>query len=505
MRWIHFVVVAAITASCSSPQQTVEQSQDKYSEPYRPHYHFSPDHNWTNDPNGLVYYKGEYHLFYQYNPFGNRWGHMSWGHAVSPDLLHWQHLPVAIEEYLDPSGDSTMIFSGSAVVDTNNTSGFFAKDSAGIVAIYTSHVHAKGEGLKQHQSIAYSKDKGRTFTRYDKNPVIDIGRKDFRDPKVFWHEPTKKWIMLTVIPDEFKVNIYGSPDLKRWEFLSAFGPLGDTARIWECPDLFEARSSQGTDKKWVLLISNSHPQGPAYVGMQYFVGSFDGSKFTPELPAQYPLYLDYGRDYYAAITYNNVPESDGRVLLLGWANNWAYGQDIPTFRWRSAMAFPREVSLSVIDGNSRLIQKPIKEYQSLRGEEIQDFATNLNRSFEVEFSVEPGEGTNAGVTLLKTDSSETIIGYDQASSEVYVDRRTSGKTDFNTSFTGVDRAPVRMVNGQIQLTIFVDQSLIEVFVNGGEQVITTQVFPTGQGSAIKSFANDAAPFAIRVWTLRSTW
>jgi fructan beta-fructosidase len=488
--------------TCRAPEGPAE-SEGLYKETFRPQFHFTPDHNWTNDPNGLVYFKGEYHLYYQYNPLGNRWGHMSWGHAVCKDLMHWTHLPVAINEYVDGFGDSVMIFSGSAVVDTNNTSGFFDKDSAGMVAVYTSHVHRAGTGLRQHQSIAYSKDQGRTYTRYEKNPVLDIGLKDFRDPKAFWHEPSKQWIMATVIPDKFKAHFYGSKNLKEWTFLSEFGPLGDTARIWECPDLFEI--GYGAEKKWVLIISNSHPAGSKYVGMQYFVGQFDGKKFTADEPSQYPLYLDYGKDYYAAITYDNVPTQDGRRLLLGWANNWAYGEDIPTWPWKSAMAFPRELSLVDIDGKARLIQQPMSEYKTLRGAEISSPLANENRSVVVSFVVEPFPGTHAGLTVLKTDSSETIVGYDETRGEVYIDRTKSGLVSFHPGFPSIDRAPVRVIDGKISLLIFIDQSIVEVFVNGGEQVITSQVFPTGKGASIEMFSNNGAPMNVEAWEMDATW
>jgi fructan beta-fructosidase len=500
MRLFSAIILSFVIWACRAPEGSNE-SEGLYKEQYRPQFHFTPDHNWTNDPNGLVYFKGEYHLYYQYNPLGNRWGHMSWGHAVSDDLMHWKHLPVAIDEYVDGVGDSVMVFSGSAVADINNTSGFFDKDSAGLVAVYTSHVHRAKNGLRQNQSIAYSKDKGRTYSRYEKNPVLDIGLKDFRDPKAFWHEPSKQWIMVTVIPDRFKAHIYGSKNLRDWKFLSQFGPMGDTARIWECPDLFEI--SYGGEKKWVLLISNSHPAGPTYVGMQYFVGQFDGKNFTADDPSQYPLYLDYGKDYYAAITYNNVP--DGRLLLLGWANNWAYGEDIPTSPWKSAMAFPRELSLRAIDGKPRLIQQPMSRYLELRGAEIKEPLNNETRSAVISLVVEPFPGTHAGLRILKTDSSETVVGYDEASGEVYIDRTKSGNVSFHKDFASVDRAPVRVVDGKLTLLIFVDQSIVEVFVNGGEQVITSQVFPTGKGASIEMFSNDGAPMNVEAWEMNSSW
>jgi len=419
-------IALLIACSCKQPEQNAADLRERY----RPAFHFTPDHNWTNDPNGLVYFKGEYHLFYQYNPYANKWGHMSWGHAVSKDLIEWEHLAVAIEEYTDAAGNSVMIFSGSAVV-SNDT----------IVAVYTSHIHRNGEQIRQNQSIAYSIDSGRTFTRYEKNPVVDIGRRDFRDPKVFWYEPQKKWIMAAVVPDLHKVQLHESRDLKAWMLLSEFGPLGDTTKIWECPDLFEM-----TDDKWVMVVSNSHPQGGPYVGMQYFIGKFDGTTFTADSPGQYPLYVDYGKDFYAGVTFNNVP-GDKRIMI-GWANNWAYAGDIPTSPWKGMMALPRELTLDQTEDGLRLKQLPITNEQPV--------TKNLSPSETIEIL-------------------GCVIGYDSGS--VYLDRRKAGNTSFNKHFPSIERAPARLIDGKVKLNIYVDQSIIEVFINGGEAVITDQVFP----------------------------
>ena len=377
-----------ILVSCTSKSTAPELTKDEaYSETYRPGYHFSPSKNWTNDPNGLVYYDGEYHIFYQYNPYADTWGHMTWGHAISSDLLHWDHLPNAIEEYVDPvSGDSTMIFSGTVVVDENNTSGLCqGKDC--MVAIYTSHVHARGEGKRQHESLAYSNDKGRTWTRYEKNPVLDIQRKDFRDPKVFWYAPQQKWVMVLVVPDLHKVQCYESRNLTQWKFLSEFGPLGDTSKIWECPDLYEM-SVTGTDqKRWVLSLSGSHPQGPTFVGVQYFIGKFDGTKFTPDDPKQLPLYVDYGKDFYAGIVYNHLPTEKSYPIMIGWANNWAYANKTPTAPWRGAMTIPRELSLRQTDEEIRLFQKPLDTLSTLREAEIQNEISGKQLELEVEITL----------------------------------------------------------------------------------------------------------------------
>jgi len=408
------VAVIVFLASCSSKEKTPER------ELYRPLHHFSPQKNWINDPNGLVYYEGEYHLFFQYNPYANKWGHMSWGHAVSKDLIHWKELPVAIEEYKDVEGDSVMIFSGSAVVRQNR-----------IIAIFTGHKPGR-----QNQNIAFSSDSGRTFTLYKANPVLDIDRKDFRDPKVFWYEPQKKWVMAAVIPDQYKVNLYESKDLKSWSFLSDFGKVGDTMKIWECPDLFEVSN------KWVLMLSGSHPQGGPFVGMQYFVGDFNGTKFTIDEPSRYPLYVDYGKDFYAGVTYNNEP--NGRRIMIGWANNWAYAGDLPTSPWKGGMSLPREITLGP---DMKLRQIPITDM------------------------------TPRKVSLAPSDTIHVlgcVIGYENDS--VYLDRRNAGNISFNKNFPSIEKAPARLIDGKVKLNIYVDQAIIEIFINDGEAVISDQMF-----------------------------
>jgi fructan beta-fructosidase len=514
---LSLLLSTSIILFCCSPKSAEQQAGTTndstaiiYQEKYRPAFHFSPVENWTNDPNGLVYLAGEYHLFYQYNPYGTVWGHMSWGHAVSTDLFHWKHLPVALEEYVSPSGDSTMIFSGSAVVDITNTSGFFPSDSSGLVAIYTSHVHDGNTQLTQHQSIAYSHDKGRTFTLYDKNPVLNLNLKDFRDPKVFWYAPEKKWVMAAVIPNKFKVHFYESKNLKDWKFLSGFGPLGDTAKIWECPDLCQVSMlTEPSKKKWVLLVSNSHPQGPTFVGMQYFVGAFDGKRFTPENPKQYPLYLDYGKDFYAAVTFNNIPAKDGRTILLGWANNWAYGNQIPTSTWRSAMSLPRELYLKPTQESNRLLQRPVREVEKQRGDSIPFRLLGRAfplQSFEIRIELQPEGASEFGIKFLSGEADETILGYNVEKQEVFLDRTHSGNINFHRDFSSIERAPAKLVDGKLNLHIFFDKSIMEVFVNDGEQVITEQLFPTGDAIKVETFpkSTNRRPVA-QVWEIKSAW
>lgn len=502
-----FLLLTVWMIACTSSNNNPEVKYYAHPEKYRPQYHFSPDHNWTNDPNGLVYYNGAFHIFYQYNPYGIRWGHMSWGHATSPDLVHWSHQPVAITEYTDAAGDSVMIFSGSAVVDQDNTSGFFQRGTGGIVTIYTSHVHKGGEQLRQHQSIAYSTRDANTYERFAGNPVLDIQRKDFRDPKVFWYEPTKKWIMIAVIPDEFKTHLYESSNLKEWKFLSEFGPLGDTAKIWECPDLIQVPSEEdGQPSKWVLIVSNSHPQGPDYVGMQYFVGDFDGTRFTPDDPSRYPIYLDYGKDYYAGVTFNNIP-GEGNQVLFGWANNWAYGQDIPTNPWRGAMAMPRMLSLYQTPEGTRLRQRPVVGIQQLKSGALLDEEPLNTRSFVIEAVITPSSGDYiAGVSLFKSGDEETVIGYDASKGEVFFDRTHSGNVSFHPKFSSIERAPARLVDGKVKLSIYVDQSIVEVFINDGEAVITDQIFPTSESTLVQRVERQGTGLATwTVFAMRSSW
>src|SRR5437773_1097059 len=328
--------------------------------PHRPRYHFTPERNFMNDPNGLVYFEGEYHLFYQHNPFGSDWGHMSWGHAVSTDLVHWRHLPVALREE-----GGVMVFSGSAVVDRRNTSGLCGRPGvACLVAIYAGHGHGK-----QTQNLASSRDRGRTWTKYAGNPVLDIGSKDFRDPKVFWHEPTGRWIMVVALSEERKIRFYGSADLKSWSPLSDFGPAGSTKGQWECPDLFELPvEGDPARRRWVLDVdvNPGAPQGGS--ADQYFVGSFDGTTFRNDNPETQVLWADHGKDFYASLSWSNLPPSDPRRIWIGWMSNWQYAPQDPTSPWRGMLTVPRALKLAALPAGLRLVQEPVAELRALRGE-----------------------------------------------------------------------------------------------------------------------------------------
>ena len=331
-------------------------------EKYRSQFHYTPEKNWMNDPNGLVYHNGEYHVFYQYNPTGVTWGPMNWGHAVSTDLVNWERLPTALEE--DENG---FIWSGSVVVDKDNTAGF-GKDA--MVAMFT---HEKGGN--QSQSLAYSNDNGRSWQKYTGNPVLtNIDQFSvFRDPKVFWHEESNQWVMLLAVEDKFQkqfVRIYHSQDMKDWTFASDFGEnQGSHEGVWEVPDLFPLPvDGDPNNTKWVMQVSLSKGAPAGGSGVQYFIGDFDGTTFRNDNLASTILVSDFGADYYAPLTFNHTP--DGRRIAMGWMNNWEYGQAIPTSIWRSKMTIPKELNLKSISNlGVRLVQTPVSELQSLRGEE----------------------------------------------------------------------------------------------------------------------------------------
>ncbi|NEC86213.1 GH32 C-terminal domain-containing protein [Streptomyces sp. SID12501] len=831
--------VCALSAAPPAPS-AVAADTPTYTETYRPQFHFTPEKNWMNDPNGLVYYKGEYHLFYQYNPNGNSWGDMSWGHAVSRDLVHWEELPLALSH-----DDEEMVFSGSAVVDWKNTTGFGTKKNPPMVAIYTS---AYKDGGKQAQSLAYSTDRGRTWTKYQGNPVIDIGSNNFRDPKVQWYAPTKSWLMTVSLSAEHKVQFYSSKNLKDWKLQSEFGPAGATGGVWECPDLFPlAVDGDKNNIKWVLVV-NINPGGIAGgSGSQYFIGDFDGKKFTaddkgtytpptgtvvqdfegtnfgswtttgtafgqgpatgavdwqgavtgfdgkglansfhggdgatgtltsPEFTVDSPYlnfkvgggrhpheagtvmdrtppegtvladfeggtygdwtatgdafgsapatgtlpdqgqvsgflgdglvntflngdsttgtltspeftidkkhinfligggnhpadsdnptavellvdgqvvrsatgkdaealnwaswdvgdltgkkaqikivdnntggwghlnvdhimlsdtqaqpvsqetsvnllvdgevvrsatgadsesldwasfdmrpyagkkaqiqvvdmnsagwghvmadqfttadkpaksvvqradWTDYGKDYYAAVSWENAP--GGKRYMIGWMNNWDYGQSIPTSPWRSAQSVPREMALRTINGQVRLTSKPVGSLESLRQQRpatasgvtvkstskplISRAAKGKALDIEATFSLKDAERFGLKVRT-GAGGEETVIGYDTTTQELYVDRTRSGTGDFNSTFPGVQTAPLKAKNGMVKLRILVDWSSVEVFGGNGEAVITDQIFPDPSSTGVEVFAEGgtATLDQMRAWQLKSIW
>ena len=452
----------------------------------RPHYHFTPPQNFMNDPNGLVFYDGEYHLFYQHNPFGDIWGHMCWGHAVSRDLLHWEHLPVALHEE-----DGVMIFSGSAVVDWKNTSGFGNDNNPPLIAIFTGH-----SASEQNQNVAYSLDRGRTWMKYAGNPILSIGARDFRDPKMFWHEPTQQWIMVTVLSDQYKVRFDGSTDLKHWTYLSDFGPSGAVDGIWECPDLFPlAVEGQPERSKWVLKVDALKGTGG-----QYFIGEFDGTRFINDAADDQILRVDYGSDFYAAQSWSDEP--NGRRVWIAWLNNWHYANLIPTSPWRGLFSIPRELHLRQFPEGLCLVQEPIKELTKLRKslyhatdlniDAVNSQLTELETVTAIEMQVEFTLGTalEIGIKFCTAEGEETVIGYDSHLQELFIDRRRSGESAFSEEFAGVHGGYLAPQQGKISMHIFMDSCSLEVFANDGLIVISDLIFPGDQNAGIEFYSRD---------------
>ncbi|HUI40854.1 MAG TPA: glycoside hydrolase family 32 protein [Terriglobia bacterium] len=514
------VAVAGLTLDARAPASPAAEAS--YQEPFRPQFHFSPAKNWTNDPNGLVFYKGEYHLFYQFNPFGDEWGHMSWGHAVSRDLVHWQHLPVAI-----PEAHGTMIFSGSAVVDWHNSSGFChnaeAQDHSCLVAIYTGYRAAAGSTPQnQSQYLAYSNDRGRTWTPYARNPIIDLHLADFRDPKVFWHAPSRKWVMATVLAPQHKVRFFGSTDLKHWSALSDFGPAGAVGGVWECPDLFPlAVDGDPRDVRWVLSV-NLNPGGVAGgSGDQYFIGRFDGTTFSNDNPAAETLWADYGADFYASTSFSDIPPQDGRRIWMGWLDNWEYAARLPTRPWRGQQSIPRALGLKRFPDGIRLVQEPVREMQTLRSPLLSTAGLTVDAAnrrvasqsvrgdtLEIEAEFAPGAASEFGLKLRKGASEETIVGIDSAKSLLFVDRTRSGNSSFDPKFPSRHTAPLHLAAGRpVRIHVFVDRSSLEVFGGAGESVISDLIFPSpeSQGLELYSKGGEARIVKLTVWRLGGMW
>lgn len=472
------LIFSVVWCGCSSnevQEENQQNAQEAYSEKYRPQFHFSPEEKWMNDPNGMVYYEGEYHLFYQYYPDSTVWGPMHWGHAVSTDLISWEHLPIAL--YPDELG---YIFSGSAVIDTANTSGLGTTDNPAMVAIYTYHnAEAEKSGAidYQTQAIAYSLDKGRNWIKYDKNPVLsNPGIKDFRDPKVRWHSPSEKWIMTLAVLDH--ISFYSSPNLIDWTFESDFGVSnGDHGGVWECPDLFPLNYNNNT--YWALLVSINPGAPNGGSGTQYFIGDFDGKIFTTQQTDT--LWLDYGTDNYAGVTWANEPED--RTLFLGWMGNWDYAQIVPTENWRSAMTLPRELSIFADNQDLKLKSKPIDNLQSLRSGLLvnENVVLKMNQALSIDNTLIEISGKiqhNGADTVtiqLSNDNQEAIFIHISAeSNQVSIDRSQSKALSFSDAFGKVQKAPFDYDNYTFK--IFKDESSIEIFFNDGELVMTALYF-----------------------------
>jgi fructan beta-fructosidase len=493
-----------------------------YHEPFRPQFHFTPAAMWMNDPNGMVYLDGEYHLFYQYYPYDIKWGPMHWGHAVSMDLVHWQQLPIAL--YPDRIG---AIFSGSVVVDRFNTSGLGTRKHPPLVAVFAYHdLEREKQDVTdiESQGIAYSLDKGRSWAKYAHNPVLKSpGLRDFRDPKVFWFERSRKWIMTLAVSDH--VSFYSSPDLKRWHHESDFGQgWGEHGGVWECPDLFAIRVAGEGASRHVLLVSVNPGAPNGGSGTQYFVGQFDGHQFTLDAGLQQQLrtsalWLDRGTDDYAGVTWSGVPAADGRRLFLGWMSNWNYAQKVPTERWRSAMTLPRELKLVRTEHGLELHSAPVAELATLRAHntelppariraavELTDSSAPTSGMLELTINLKLNEARAINLAFRNSQHEETVFRINRAGHRYELDRARSGVVDFSKSFTALQTAPMSADDQSAQLHVFLDHSSIEIFINDGATVFTVVVFPhTPYDSVSLSADQDIDMTAGAIHELKSIW
>lgn len=446
-------------------------------EKFRPVYHHTPAYGWMNDPNGMFYKDGVYHLYFQWNPYGSVWGNMHWGHSTSTDLMHWKFEGCAIVP--DAWG---AIFSGSCVVDHENTAGF-GKEA--VVAFYTS-AKASPWGDVQSQSMAYSLDNGKTFVKYEGNPILTSSEKDFRDPKVFWYAPGKHWVMMLAVGQH--MEIYSSVNLKEWKKESEFGAMqGAHGGVWECPDLVEIPVEGTREKKWVL-ICNLNPGGPfGGSAAQYFVGSFDGKKFVNESPTQ-TKWMDWGKDNYATVTWNNAP--DGRCIALGWMSNWQYANNVPTRQYRSANTLARDLTLYREGQELYLKSTPSVEVKKARGKkvsipsfrvsekhEIVNLFEEKQGAYEVEILIQNAGASKIAFCLLNDKGEKVSMYYDLNRKQFVMDRSESGTVDFSKDFPAVTVAPAN-VDKELTLRLFVDRSSIEAFGEDGKFVMTNLVFPS---------------------------
>ena len=453
-------------------------------EKYRPVYHHTPAYGWMNDPNGMFYKDGTYHLYFQHNPYGSVWGNLSWGHSTSTDLVHWTF-----------EGDPVMpdawglIFSGSAVVDKDNTAGF-GKDA--IVAFYTT-AKPSPWGDVQMQCMAVSTDDGKTFTKYEDNPVLTSAERDFRDPKVFWYAPDKHWVMVLAVGQE--MQIFSSKNLKEWKYESSFGAKqGAHGGVWECPDLVELPVEGTKEIRWVL-ICNINPGGPfGGSATQYFVGTFDGRKFTNDYPTK-TKWMDYGKDHYATVTFSNAP--DGRCVALGWMSNWQYAAIVPTMQYRSANTIARDLSLYRENGDLLLRCVPSPEIDKARAGKTSVPAFTVSDSYDIASLLDDNDGAyeidltivNKGaqkivMTLANGKGESLYMYYDTAAKEFVMDRSRSGETGFSRDFPAMTVAPAADTD-EINLRLFIDRSSVEAFGDGGKFVMTNLVFPSEPYNSMK--------------------
>ena len=477
-------------------------------EKYRPQIHFTPEKNWVNDPNGMVFYKGTYHLFFQHSPDKTVWSNMSWGHATSKDLVHWDRKPIAI--YPDSLG---LIFSGSAVVDKNNTSGLGKNGIIPLVAMYTSHdmVKEKAGAIDvESQSLAYSLDEGKTWIKYERNPVLKSpGIRDFRDPKIIWHESSKKWIVAIAAQDQ--ISFYASSNLLDWVKLSDFGKTeGAHGGVWECPDLFPMEYNKKT--YWVLLV-NLNPGGPNKgSATQYFIGDFDGKAFKTN--SKLTKWADYGPDEYAGVTWSNT---DKRKIFIGWMSNWQYANVVPTEKFRNAFTLPRELGLTKVEDELYLTSMPINELKSIEkpSKTLQDILVNdslelttligkISTPSKFEFKINNQQ--SYAIEFSNTLNEKVIIGYDKEKNTFFIDRTKSGVTNFEKDFARINFAPRLLNNEEVSMTIFIDKSSFELFADNGLSLLTSVIFPNEDFTKIKLTSSKNILINKMIYTpLHSIW
>ena len=500
---------------------------------WQPQLHFYAPPNWINDPNGPILLNGQYHIFFQFNPFGDQWGHMSWGHTVSPDLAHWKQLPLAL-----PEENGVMIFSGSTVEDRDNSSGLCGdpgKPTPGcLVAIYTGASFAgkaKDPQSKdlQTQNLAISRDGGATWTKYASNPVLDLALKDFRDPKVFWHAPSQSWVMVVALPDQHKVRFYRSKNLRQWDLAGEFGPAGAVGGVWECPDLVElaVRDAKGSrvSSRWVLNV-NLNPGGPAGGSAdQYFVGQFDGSRFVEDHPGSGPHWADWGKDFYASTSFSNIPAGEDR-LWIAWMGNWQYADKLPSLPGRGEMTLARRIFLRQPPAHPAptpgqdpllLVQQPIlptpafkpsgalfgaAPYQTLAQANARIAAQKLSGSgYLLRVTLDPGDAAEAGVRLRRSSlnpgdpaQEETVVGIDRNTGQIFVDRTRSGATAWSPAFPARVSAPLKHPQANsIRMEIAVDRNSIEVFAEDGETVLTNLIYPSATSQGLAFYSTPTPP------------
>lgn len=482
-----------------------------YMEDHRPQYHFTAASGWVGPPTGMVYFKGKYHVFYQKNDTDTENGIKKWGHAVSRDLVRWEHLSAALDD------DEKSFEPGSVVIDWNHTLDMDSTSEPVMVAIYEVHL----DGLDTEEiRLAYSRDEGKTWKRHEDNPIIEDGE-DLSDPSVYWDDKLQQWIMVAAIEGEEKVQFYTSENLTDWTKQQEFGESGNADRLWRSPGLFALPvDGDVSNKKWILHASVEHPDSGG-IGTQYVVGDFDGEQFRSDgNSSENPRWVDHGSDFFAPKRFTNISQNDNRHIWMGWMNNSRYAEDLPTSPWKGALTLPREMMLRTIDGELQLVQQPIVELRELRTNRQRFRKRNLTEesnflreagistasaSLVAEF--EPNDAKQLGFELRKGSKESTIVAYNAEREELYIDRSSSGNVDFTPSFAERHHAPLKPRDGRIKMRIFLDHSSVVVVGNDGEAVITSQIFPSKESNLMALFVKGETGelVSLDVWRLESIW